>query len=388
MLLVLAVAVLAVILWCWIVQPTVVVTTVTVTSATTGNNDQSSRVVLDASGYVIARQKATVSSEIPGKLVEVLVEEGAFVEQGQVLARLDDSLTQAELQLARSQSKSTIHAIEEKRIELADAERTLQRMQQLIRNNSVSQEAVDLAKTDVDLKRVALREAELEVDIVRNNVNMIQARIDKAVIRAPFSGVVIAKNAQVGEVVSPASAGGGFTRTGIYTIVNMNSLKIEVDVNEEYIRRISPGQSATAILDAYPNWPIPVEVHAIVPTADRQKATVKVRLEFVEDDEPRLLPDMGVSVSFDAIGSSPDQPEYNGNINAVSMPAEAIFTDNNVKVAFVLEQGYVRRQVLDTSDITLADNGQALVRAGLKEGQQVVVSANGELEDGLQVRIR
>ena len=235
--------------------------------ANQSNNSAAS--VLDSSGYVTARMQATVSSKLTGKVLEVYIEEGMFVEKGQILAQLDDSSVQAELNFAKTQLK--------------EARRIFNRTLELRKDNLASQASLDAAESQVDGLKARL-------DISKQVVADMQ-------IRAPFSGVVINKAAQPGEMISPVSAGGGFTRTGIGTIVDMSSLEVEVDVNESYINRVQPGQPAITNLNAYPNWDISSEVIAIIPTADRNKATVKVRIGLLEKDE-RVLPDMGAKVSF------------------------------------------------------------------------------------------
>ncbi len=340
--------------------------------------------VLDASGYVVARQKATVSAEITGKLVAVLVEEGMSIDEGQVLARLDDSLIVSELALARAQFAVTQQALAEKQIELKESERELQRIRSLVERSLASTKSLDDAITAYDLRQAAIKEQRLQINIVRENVQLQQKRLDDTVIRAPFSGVVVAKNAQIGEIVSPISAGGGFTRTGICTIVDMNSLEIEVDVNEAYIQRVSPKQSATARLDAYPDWEIPVEVKAIVPTADRQKATVKVRLAFLERDS-RVLPDMGIDVSFLEAGSPPVAAP--ADAAALLIPKSAVRYEEDKAVAYVLIDDQVSKREINLK--VRAQNADVYeVISGLTAGDVVVASNLDKLTNGAKVRVR
>ncbi len=253
--------------------------------------------VLNASGYVTARRRATVSSKITGKVVEVNVEEGMAVRQGQVLARLDDSVIRASLELAEAQVEASRRAVTESEVRLNEAALTLERRRQLLRNRVMTQADVDQAQAEVDSLEARIFAARQQVTVAERQVAFAETNLDDTVIRAPFSGVAISKDAQPGEMVSPVSAGGGFTRTGICTIVDMSSLEIEVDVNESYINRVTDGQGVTAVLDAYPDWQIAARVITTVPTADRQKATVLVRIAFDELD-PRILPDMGVKVTF------------------------------------------------------------------------------------------
>ena len=263
----------------------------------TGSATAPDTTILNASGYVTARRRATISSKITGKVTQVLVEEGMPVEAGQVLARLDDALFQANLALARSRLAAARQAVVEtsSRRELAGL--TLARTRRLLEEGVVGQADFDEASTQHNslMAREALDQE--QVIVAQSQVSLRETELDDTVVRAPYSGIVISKDAQEGEMVSPVSAGGGFTRTGICTIVDMGSLEIEVDVNESYIARVKAGQQVEAILDAYPDWRIPGHVITTIPAADRQKATVRVRIAFDELDE-RILPDMGVKVAF------------------------------------------------------------------------------------------
>ena len=236
--------------------------------------------VLNASGYVTARRRATVSSKVTGKIVEVNVEEGMAVREGQVLARLDDANVRAALRLMEAQLEAARRAITETEVRLAEAERTLKRREQLRTDGLITDADLDQARAEVQSLEARIAASHEQVTVAERQVALQQTELDNMVIRAPFSGVALSKDAQPGEMVSPVSAGGGFTRTGISTIVDMKSLEIEVDVNESYINRVSAGQPVTAVLDAYPDWQIPGRVITIVPTADRQKATVLVRIAF------------------------------------------------------------------------------------------------------------
>ena len=253
--------------------------------------------VLNASGYVTARRRATVSSKITGKVVEVDVEEGKNVVQGQVLARLDDSTPKAALALAEAQAEAARRGLRENEVRLDQARLAERRAAQLLQDRIVSQSQLDQAKADADSIDAHIAALKEQIRVAERQIEVQQTDLTNYVIRAPFSGVAISKDAQPGEMVSPVSAGGGFTRTGICTIVDMHSLEIEVDVNESYISRVKPGQDVDAVLDAYPDWHIPAHVITLVPTADRQKATVLVRIGFKQLD-PRILPDMAIKVTF------------------------------------------------------------------------------------------
>jgi HlyD family secretion protein len=252
---------------------------------------------LVASGYVVARRRATVAAEITGRVAEVLVEEGVVVKQGQLLARLDDTLATTDYASANSRVNSAVASAAATRADLADAERILRRTQELAHNHLASEADLTHADTQVASLQAQLARAEAEFATARSDAKHASEVLGKHRIIAPFAGVVVDKNAQPGEIISPMSAGGGFTRTGICTLVDMDSLEIEVDVNEAYISRVQAGQDVKATLDAYPDWSIPARVIAIVPTANREKATVRVRIALLSKD-PRILPDMAVKVSF------------------------------------------------------------------------------------------
>ena len=266
-------------------------------SAVAPTAERGASAVLQATGYVTARRQATVSAQITGALTQVLIEEGEQVKAGQVLARLDDTAQKAALAQTHAQLKAAMAQRVQLEAQLLQARRDYQRNADLIGRNLVSQQALEQAQTLVDTLVAQVDAAEKQQELAQAQIDGAQVQLDYTVIRAPFAGVIVAKAAQAGEIVSPISAGGGFTRTGVGTIVDMDSLEIEVDVNEAYINRVLPGQKAQAVLDAYPDWTIPAHVIAIIPTADRSKATVKVRIA-IDQKDPRILPDMGVRVSF------------------------------------------------------------------------------------------
>ena len=252
---------------------------------------------LVASGYVVARRKATVAAEITGKIIEVGVEEGMAVERGQELARLDSSLAEVDLVAAKAKVLAAKAAIESAGADLKDARRIFERTRNLQASDYASQADLTRNEARADVLKAQLAKAEADLAVADSEVRRAQETIDKHHIRAPFSGVVVDRSAQMGEIISPLSAGGGFTRTGVCTIVDMDSLEIEVDVNETFIHRVVPKQKVKAVLDAYPDWTIPAEVIAVVPTANRDKATIKVRIALLAKD-PRILPDMAAKVTF------------------------------------------------------------------------------------------
>ena len=337
--------------------------------------------VLNASGYVTARRRATVSSKVTGKVIEVNVEEGMAVREGQVLARLDDSTLQAGITLARAQLQATRLAVPEIEVRLAEARINLQRQERLMKDGLTTPSAIDQAQAEVNSLMARINSVREQINVAQSQVALQQTAIDDMVIRAPFSGVALSKDAQPGEMVSPVSAGGGFTRTGISTIVDMRSLEIEVDVNESYINRVSAGQPVTAVLDAYPDWQIPAKVIAVVPTADRQKATVLVRIGFTALD-PRILPDMGVKVTFlrEADAAAPVTAQ------AVTLvPKAAVKTENGNTYVYLVQQTTVERRAIKTGG---TDGDRIEVTAGLKGGDRVVISPPPELAEGVQIIVK
>jgi RND family efflux transporter MFP subunit len=338
--------------------------------------------VLDASGYVTARLQATVSAKITGKVTEVLIEEGMRVREGAVLARLDDTEARAQLALAQAQLVAARSQLAEIRAQLEQAERDYVRQQGLYDRQLVSPQSLDAALAQRDMLRARLASAEEQIKVAQESLRVAQVQLDNTVIRAPFSGVVVAKSAQPGEMISPISAGGGFTRTGIGTIVDMDSLEIQVDVNESYINRVTPGQPVEATLNAYPDWKIPGEVIAIIPTADRSKATVKVRIA-IKARDPRIVPDMGVRVGF--LESKPAGAAPAPAAAGVLLPAEAVRPDGSDSIVFVVTE----KKKVERRRVTLGPDaaGQRRVVSGLREGERVVLAPPADLEDGQAVRL-
>ena len=337
--------------------------------------------VLNASGYVTARRRATVSSKVTGKVIEVNVEEGMAVRQGQVLARLDDSTLQAALRLYRAQLEAAKRQIPESDVRLEQARVMLRRQERLRQEGLNTPNDIDNAKAEVDSLIARIASAQEQVNVAESQIAMQLTAIEDTVIRAPFSGVAISKDAQAGEMVSPVSAGGGFTRTGICTIVDMKSLEIEVDVNESYINRVRTGQPVSAVLDAYPDWQIPANVITLVPTADRQKATVLVRIGFQQLD-PRILPDMGVKVTF---LREADAADVQVAQSVTLVPQAAVRKDGDSSFVFVVRQNTVERRAVKTAG---TDGDRLEVVAGLKGGDQVVISPPPELSEGMLITIK
>lgn len=336
--------------------------------------------VLDASGYVVARRQATVSSEVTGKVTEVFVEEGMFVDKDQIVATLDDTTQQAQLQLARAQTDSARASLAEIEAQLRISRLERDRLRDLATRQLASQSSLDGAEAAYDELAARLETGKENVEVALSNVALAEDALANMTIRAPFSGMVVSKNAQPGEMISPISAGGGFTRTGICTIIDTSSLEIEVDVNEAYIQRVDPGQRVSAVLDAYPDWRIPTEVIAIVPTADRQKATVRVRIGFLERDD-RILRDMGVKVSF--LGGE-GQAEADAEVQGVLIAGESLRNDENGDFVWLVRNGAVARRSVVLGGPS--DRPQVLVAQGLAVGDTIVRSSASPLIGGQSVR--
>lgn len=336
--------------------------------------------VLDASGYVVARRQATVSSKITGQVAEVLVEEGMEVEEGQLLARLDDSNARRALQLSEARLAAARSRVGEVEVLLRKAELDLERSRELRDADAESQANLDAALAARDGQAARLEIARDEVGVAEGQVALDRQALEDTRIRAPFDGVAVTKDAQPGEMISPVSAGGGFTRTGITTLVDMQSLEIEVDVNEAYIQRVRRGQRVTATLDAYPGWHIPAHVITIVPAADRQKATVRVRIGFDELGDPRILPDMGVKVAF----RGDETGEGAARSTALLIPESAVRREGDVSTVFLVREGVVERRAIA---VGAASGDRVEVRSGLRPTDVVVVDPPAELEDGDPVRV-
>jgi RND family efflux transporter MFP subunit len=335
--------------------------------------------VLDATGYVTARRQATVSAQITGTVAAVLIEEGDHVKEGQVIGRLEDTAQRAALAQAQAQLHSAQALLQQAQAQLAQNQRDVKRNEDLVQRKLVSEQAVELSRTQVETQTAQVEAQRKQIDLAEANVRSAQVQLDYCTVRAPFTGVVIAKAAQVGEIISPLSAGGGFTRTGIGTLVDMESLEVEVDVNEAYINRVEPGQRVESVLNAYPDWRIPSHVIAIIPTADRSKATVKVRIGLDVKDN-RIVPDMGVRVSFleaaDAARETHERP------HGVLVPTGAVRKDGDQDVVFVLQGHRAQRRVVSLGG-TSGDSRQLL--AGVSPGEAVIVEAPADLKDGAAV---
>jgi RND family efflux transporter MFP subunit len=365
--------------WWWTTRERPVeVETATVTARAAGTQ----AAVLNASGYVTARRRATVSSKITGKVVQVNVEEGMAVKEGQVLARLDDVTLKASLALSQAQAEAARQALREIQVRLDEARVQLRRRAQLFKEGIITASEFDTAEAEVASLEARLGAAREQISVAESQIALERTNLENTVIRAPFSGVAISKDAQPGEMVSPVSAGGGFTRTGISTIVDMASLEIEVDVNESYINRVRPGQPVAAVLNAYPDWEIPAHVITTVPAADRQKATVLVRIGFDQLD-PRILPDMGVKVTFLREAEDTNNGETARSVALV--PKGAIQTADDQAYVFVVQGDVVDRRAVKIGG---TDGDRLEVLAGLQTGERVVVSPPPALSSGAHVTVK
>ena len=325
--------------WWWFGQRAVAVQLVT---AIAPSADSEAGAVLQATGYVTARRQATVSAQITGTLTAVLIEEGDHVKQGQVLARLDDSGYKAGLGAALAQADAARALVAQYQAQLTQNLHDAERLRGLAERGLVSRQSAEQAQTQAASLRAQLASQRQQARAADAQAALAKVNFDYTVVRAPFSGVVTTKDAQVGEIISPLSAGGGFTRTGVGTIVDMSSLEVDVDVNEAYIGRVKPDMPAEAVLDAYPDWKIPAHVIAIVPTADRGKATIKVRVALERKNDARIVPDMGVRVSFleeRAKGASV-------TVQGVLVPATAIVQRAGDSVVFVVDGKLARQRVV------------------------------------------
>lgn len=353
----------------------IAVETATAVAVSAGDN----AAVLQATGYVVARREATVSAQITGTLVAVNIEEGEHVAKGQVLARLDPTEYKAQLDAAKAQYAASQAQVTQARAQLKQATDDAARMAAVAAKGLVSKQQAELAATMAATDRATVAAAVRQAEAAQAQVQAAQINYDFTIVRAPFAGVITDKAAQVGEIVSPLSAGGGFTRTGVATIVDMDSLEVEVDVNEAYISRVQPGMRVEAVLDAYPDWKIPAHVIAIIPTADRSKATVKVRIALDQKD-PRILPEMGVRVSF--------LEEHKGSAKAlpgVLVPKSAVVQREGKAVVFVVADGHAKRTPV-TTGADFSDMKQVL--QGLNAGAEVVKAPPASLTDGSRVTVK
>ncbi len=344
--------------------------------------------LLNASGYITPRRRATIAAKITGRVTGVFFDEGTRVAEGQLLATLDDSDVKRALDSAKADRDAAQAAIADYEVQLKNAQIALHRAEKLQQAGVQTQEALDNATTNADSLKAKIELAKQQVAAAESRIGVAQQAVDNCTIRAPFAGIVVSKDAQVGEMVSPNSAGGGFTRTGIATIVDMKSNEIEVDVNESYIARVENGQQVTATLDAYPDKPIPSKVRTVIPTADRQKATVKVRITILNLEKYNfILPDMGVKVAFleNEKPAAKDKAKDKGPQAVAFIPKGAVRSDSNASFVFLIRDGKVERRAVSLG----MDRGtEVAILAGVSPGDSLVVKGPESLHDGDKVEIR
>lgn len=343
--------------------------------------DLRAEALLNASGYVTPRRRATVAAKVTGQIKEIYAEEGLRVKAGQVLAILDCAQPDAALTSAKTDRDATAAALSDLEVQLSNAERELQRAEGLHSANIYSQEALDNARTTRDSLRSKIALTKEQTRAADARIAVAEQDVINCTVRSPYDGVVVSKDAQRGEIVSPVSAGGGFTRTGIATVVDMNSIEIEVDVNESFIARVKPGQKVIATLDAYPDWQIPCTVRTVIPTADRQKATVKVRIAF-DNLDSRILPDMGVKVAF--LSDEP-APVKGKTAAQVLVPQSSVHMEGGTPVVFLVRDGKLERRAVSVG----AQRGTDVeIMAGVVAGDTVAVKGSETLRDGQAVEVK
>jgi HlyD family secretion protein len=343
-----------------------------------------SQTLLNASGYVTPRRRATIAAKITGRVTGVFFDEGTRVRQGQLLATLDDADVKRALDSAKADRSASQAAIADFEVQLKNADIQLYRARELRKAAVQSQEALDNAAMSADSLRARIELAKQQVAASEARIAEAQQAVDNCTIRAPFEGIVVSKDAQVGEMVSPISAGGGFTRTGIATIVDMKSNEIEVDVNESYIARVMPQQRVKATLDAYPDRELDGKVRTVIPTADRQKATVKVRITF-DKLEDFILPDMGVKVAFLDDEQDKAKGMEKGPPALAYIPKGAVRSDPHSSFVLLVRDGRVERRAVRLG----MDRGtDVVVLAGLSPGDSLVVKGPENLHDGDKVEVR
>ena len=369
----------------YLMRPTgVPITTAVAQSVASGGSAAASGAsLLDASGYIVARRRATVSSKVTGKVVKVMLEEGQRVEAGQVIALLDDSNWKAALAQSKAQLDQADASVASAQTAYENAKPIFERSEKQKAAAVISAQSFDESHAQFDVAHHNLLIAQRGVQAARAGVEVAQHNLEDTVIRAPFAGIVTEKTAQPGEMVSPISAGGGFTRTGIGTIVDMDSLEVEVDVSENFINRVRPQQPVTIKLNAYPDWDIPGSVIATIPTADRAKATVKVRIA-IKPKDPRIIPEMGARVAF----LSDNEPSTGGAEKpaaaGVVIPGDAVTTSGTSSIVFVVHGTTVERRAVRLGGKTTS--GQ-IVTAGLEPGNTVALGDLSKLSDGARVRV-
>jgi RND family efflux transporter MFP subunit len=343
--------------------------------------DLQSQALLNASGYVTPRRRATVAAKVTGRVQQLFAEEGLRVKSGQVLAELDCSQPKASLASAKTDRDATAAALADLEVQLGNADREWKRAESMRAAGINSVQALDAARTAAESLRSKIALTKEQTRAAEARIAVAQQDVENCTVRSPFDGIVVSKDAQIGEIVSPMSAGGGFTRTGIATVVDMKSIEVEVDVNEAYIARVRTGQKAVSTLDAYPDWQIPSTVRTVIPTADRQKATVKVRVSFDQLD-PRILPDMGVKVAF--LDDTPVAKSKGSEARAL-IPKTAVRQDGGKSIVFLVSHQKLERRAVS---LGAERGGDVEVMAGISPGDTLVVRGAENLRDGQAVEVK
>jgi RND family efflux transporter MFP subunit len=335
--------------------------------------------LLDASGYVVARRQASVSAKAIYKVVAVPVEEGQHVSEGQILAKLDDTNTNAALSQARASVKHAEAVLVAAKVAAADALPIFNRNERQLAAGLISSETFETAKANYDAAHAAVDVAQQNLATAQAGLEVAQRFEDDTTIRAPFAGVVTNVSAQPGQLVSTQFASGG----GIATVVDMNSLEVQVDVSEGFINRVTPGQPAVITLNAYQDWHIPAEVIAIIPTADQAKATVKVRVAFKEKDD-RVLPQMGASVSFFVDDKKAGAATASVGLGVI-IPIEAVQISGDSGTVFVINKNTVQRRTVKLGAQT---TGGQTILSGLQSGDRVALGDLNKLAEGAKIYIK
>lgn len=369
--------------WFWLNASRAVLVSVAIAEPTPGLVSSSGASILDASGYVVARRQATVASKITGRVIELLIEEGRHIEAGEVIARLDDTNYRAVLAHARAKRDEADASLRAALVAESNAKPTFERHRQMLEKQVISAQTFEMAKSEYDLARTNVDVASRTLDVAIADLAVAQNELEDTVVRAPFAGIVTVKAAQEGEMVSPVSAGGGFTRTGIGTIVDMNSLEVQVDVSENFIDRVRPRQDVAITLNAYPHWTISGHVIAIIPTADRARATVRVRVGLGEKDD-RILPEMGARVSF--LAATPERSSQLQTPSAIVI-AGAVYEGDQLTetgVVYVVRGNTVERTTVRITEHLPDDR---VVLTGISAGTRLAVADPEGLYDGVRIRV-
>lgn len=333
---------------------------------------------ITANGYVVARTRASVSSRISGRLASLGVEEGSRVRRGQVMARLENADYEAAVAQAEADSLRAVAALQEAQVARDQLGRDLARAKELLARNLESASAIENLNAQLDGASARVGVQQAQVRAAQAALAFARANLDNTYIRAPFDGTVLRKDAEVGEVVAPVATGGGLTRGAVVTMADLGTLEVEVDVNEAYIAQIKSEQSARITLDAYPSVNFAGRVRQIVPTADRQRATVQVKVA-ITDHDPRILPEMGARVEFfDAAAADSSAP------SRVFVPADAVRSDGPDTIVWVVRDGVVRRTVVQAGPVS---GGRREIRSGLSGGESLVNKPPAGLEDGGRVDV-